>query len=218
MKKREPWRNRIVGEADVDPTTLKGHPQNWRRHPDRQRAAMIGVLGEVGWIARIIVNRTTGRVIDGHLRLEEAFRRGEKTVPVTYVELSEAEEKEALATFDPLGALAETDNAALEQLLEEVVSSDQAIQEMLKTHTADIDVFDVTSTDRTLQGGVGSTWDAVRGTAAVSCVMGSINLRVEQEVFDRVRETLEARFQEDVPYSATFTAILERGIECLSRS
>lgn len=142
-KKRDPWRNRIVGEAEVDPATLKGHPQNWRRHPDRQRAAMTVVLGEVGWIARIIVNRTTGRVIDGHLRLEEAFKRGEKTVPVTYVELSEAEEKEALATFDPLGALAETDSVALDKLLEGLAISDAAILDMLGSGESDPSISEV---------------------------------------------------------------------------
>ncbi len=71
------WANRIVAEAEVDPAELRGHPQNWRRHTDQQRAAMRGVLDEVGWVQRIIVNETTGHVIDGHLRLDEAFRRGE---------------------------------------------------------------------------------------------------------------------------------------------
>jgi ParB-like chromosome segregation protein Spo0J len=132
-KKISPWKNRIVKEAEVDPAELKGNPQNWRRHPEGQRAALSGVLGEVGWVARIIVNQRTGHVVDGHLRLEEAFRRGEKTVPVAYVDLSEAEEREVLATFDPLGSLAQTDTSALEELLSGLQTTDAALQEMMNS-------------------------------------------------------------------------------------
>ena len=130
-RKRDPWRSRIVGEADVDPAALRGHPQNWRRHPDRQRAALTGALDELGWVQRIVVNRTTGHVIDGHLRLEEAFRRGEDTVPVVYVELDEHDEKKALATFDPIGALADPDNDALLGLLADVSTGSPELQAML---------------------------------------------------------------------------------------
>jgi hypothetical protein len=52
-------------------------------------------------------------------------------VPVKYVELSEAEERLALATLDPLTYMAETDAAALAQLLEGVNTGDAALQEVL---------------------------------------------------------------------------------------
>lgn len=66
------------------------------------------------------MNRTTGHVVDGHARVEEALSREEPTVPVLYVELSEREEKLVLATFDPIGDLAATDREALSALLEDV--------------------------------------------------------------------------------------------------
>ena len=83
------WRNRIVGHADVPPGELIPNPQNWRAHPPEQQRALIGALAEVGWVAEVLVNRTTGRVVDGHLRIELALSRDEPTVPVTYVELTE---------------------------------------------------------------------------------------------------------------------------------
>lgn len=52
---------------------------------------LLGPLGEVGWVAEVLVNRTTGNVVDGHLRIELALARDEPTVPVTYVELSDAD-------------------------------------------------------------------------------------------------------------------------------
>jgi hypothetical protein len=106
--KAETWRSRIVGSGDVDPATLLANPHNWRTHPANQRAAIKGVLSDVGWVARVLVNRTTGRMIDGHLRVEEAIRAKAATVPVDYVELDEREEAIVLATLDPIGAIGKT--------------------------------------------------------------------------------------------------------------
>ena len=91
------WRNRITGHADVAPASLLPNPANWRRHPSRQQRALAGALGEVGWVAAVMVNQVTGHLVDGHLRLELALARGEPTIPVAYVELSEAEERLVLA-------------------------------------------------------------------------------------------------------------------------
>jgi len=125
------YRNRIVGQELVAPDQLLANPGNWRTHPKPQQAALEGALSELGWIQRVIVNRTTGRMIDGHLRVSLALRHGEPAVPVSYVELSEAEEALALATFDPIGALAGADREQLDALLREVSTGDAALQEML---------------------------------------------------------------------------------------
>jgi ParB-like chromosome segregation protein Spo0J len=100
------WRNRIVGHADVSPGELVPNPRNWRTHPAEQQRAMAGVLGEVGWVAEVLVNRATGNVVDGHLRIKLALARDEPTVPVTYVDLSDEEERVVLASLDPIAALA----------------------------------------------------------------------------------------------------------------
>ena len=170
-RKKDPWSSRIVAEAEVDPATLTGHPQNWRRHTDKQRAAMRGVLDEIGWVQRIIVNRTTGRVVDGHLRLDEAFRRGEKTVPVVYVELTEAEEKLVLATFDPLSALAETDGQALEAILAEVSAGDAAVQGLLDDLRPPACLFDEVGEDgRTFRNQLGATTVVVSLGAEIALI------------------------------------------------
>ena len=114
------WASRIVGEADVDPRTLIPNPQNWRKHPHAQQVALDAALDEIGWIQRIIVNKTTGHMIDGHLRVERALTKKERSVPVSYVELSAEEERIALATFDPLSALATTDQNILDALMRDI--------------------------------------------------------------------------------------------------
>ena len=111
------WRNRIVGHADVAPAELVPNPRNWRSHPQEQQRALAGALGEVGWVAEVLVNRTTDHVVDGHLRIELALARHEPIVPVTYVELSEDEERLVLASLDPLAAMATAEKDALEALL-----------------------------------------------------------------------------------------------------
>lgn len=128
---RAAWTNRIVGEASVDPTTLIPHPQNWRIHGALQSDAMAGILTEVGWIQRILVNQRTGRVVDGHLRLKLALDHKERSVPVLYVDLSEAEEALVLSTLDPISALAEADRGMLATLLHEVSSGEAAVQLLL---------------------------------------------------------------------------------------
>ena len=129
------WQSRIVGEGEVDPAELNPHPQNWRVHPDLQAEALEEALDKLGWIQRVVVNKRTGRLIDGHLRVELARRRKEARVPVLYVDLDEEEERLALATLDPLSALAETDAEVLQELLEGVDLGEGALLDMLAQYT-----------------------------------------------------------------------------------
>ena len=125
------FENRIVGEGDEAPGKLLANPKNWRRHPKAQQDALEGLLREIGWVQRVIVNRTTGYIVDGHLRVEVALRRKEATVPVLYVELTPAEERLVLAAIDPIGGLAETDQDMLSELLADVETADDGLQALL---------------------------------------------------------------------------------------
>lgn len=127
------WQNRIVGHAKVAPAKLVANPLNWRLHPTSQRDALGQVLDTVGWVQSVVVNKRTGFVVDGHARIELAMARGEPAVPVVYVDLSEEEERLVLATFDPIGAMAQTGAEALQSLLDSVVT-DGALAEMLQAY------------------------------------------------------------------------------------
>ncbi|MBK5239519.1 MAG: hypothetical protein JJE28_10500, partial [Actinomycetales bacterium] len=96
------WQNRIIGEGEEAPDQLMANAKNWRIHPKAQQDALAGVLNEVGWVQRVIVNQRNQALIDGHLRVSLALQRNEPTIPVTYVDLDEAEEALILATLDPL--------------------------------------------------------------------------------------------------------------------
>lgn len=125
------WQNRIVGNDTVNPEELCANPRNWRIHPQHQQDALHGLLGDVGWVQNILVNRRTGYVVDGHARVALALRHGQAAVPVTYVDLADDEEALVLASLDPIGSLAVADTEHLEALLREVTTGDAAVQELL---------------------------------------------------------------------------------------
>jgi len=131
------WRSRIVGQGDEDPSQLLANPKNWRTHPKGQQDAMGSVLDDVGWVQQVLINRTTGHIVDGHLRVELAVRRKEASVPVLYVELTEAEEALVLASLDPLASMAATDAAKLAELLAEVTITSGDLEQHLVSFLAD---------------------------------------------------------------------------------
>jgi len=125
------WPNRILGEGEEAPDQLLANPRNWRIHPKAQQDALAGILSEVGWVQRVIVNQRTGHMIDGHARVALAITRGEPSVPVVYVDLSEDEERAVLASLDPLSAMAVADTEQLDALLGEISVKDEALRAML---------------------------------------------------------------------------------------
>ena len=109
---------------------FQANPRNPRRHPQRQRDAVHDSLERVGWIAPVIENRRTGNLLDGHERVWQALATNSE-VPYVLVDVAEADEAFVLATFDPIGALAEIDAAAFADVLRDVDTGSAAIQEML---------------------------------------------------------------------------------------
>ena len=120
---------------------LRPNPRNWRKHPEKQLNAIRGVLAEVGFagaeIARELDDGTL-ELIDGHARAEVA---GSADVPVLVLDVDEAEANKILATFDPIGAMAESDAVKLDQVLRDVDTGSEAVQEMLAELATDADLY-----------------------------------------------------------------------------
>lgn len=127
----EALRSRIVGHGSVDPSTLIANPRNWRTHPPEQRAALIAELDRVGWVQSVVVNRTTGHLVDGHLRVEVAVERKVEAIPVAWVELTQEEEDRVLVSLDPLGSMAGTNDALLQDLLDGMDLENRALEDYL---------------------------------------------------------------------------------------
>lgn len=124
-------KNRIVGSGEEALDQIMFNPRNWRIHPLNQQNALKGVLGEVGWVQQVIVNKRTGNLVDGHLRCQLAAREGATTIPVVYIDVSEEEESLVLATLDPIAAMAATDKQKLDELMHDIQSDDENIQKLM---------------------------------------------------------------------------------------
>jgi ParB-like chromosome segregation protein Spo0J len=134
------WRNRIVEYTEVAPDQLLANPLNYRVHPRSQQDALKGVISDIGFIDPVIVQQGTDTVIDGHLRVTLALRDNIPTIPVQYVDLTDAEAAEALATIDPLSAMAVHDADKLRDLLDQVSTGDAAVMQMLSELAEDAGV------------------------------------------------------------------------------
>lgn len=131
------WKNRIVETAEMAVKDLKANPKNWRKHPQAQQNALTGVLDTVGWVQQVIWNRQTGHLVDGHLRVELAAKRKEKTIPVNVVDLSPEEEAMILATFDPIAAMAEADRQMMAGLLQSIETENEQVKALLESIARD---------------------------------------------------------------------------------
>jgi len=134
-------RDRIKELRRVPADQLQPNPKNWRKHPESQANALRGVLAEVGIASAVLARETPGgglMLIDGHLRTETLHNA---EIPVLVLDVSEEEADKILATFDPLGAMAESDADALRALLEDVETGSQELADMLTALAEDAGVF-----------------------------------------------------------------------------
>jgi ParB-like chromosome segregation protein Spo0J len=124
-------RDRIKELRRVKASELHPNPKNWRTHPKQQLDAIRGILAEVGFagaeLARELPDGSL-QLIDGHARAEIA---GDAEIPVLVLDVTESEADKILATYDPIGAMAEADAGKLEELLREVQTGSEALAEML---------------------------------------------------------------------------------------
>jgi len=119
MPKRTKVKSEDIGDLVLeyrDPRELKANEKNWRQHPRRQRQAYQALKARVGWAGACLYNTRTGRLVDGHMRVDEAIKTGEATVPTLVGSWTEEQENLLLAQLDPIGSLAVTNNEALASL------------------------------------------------------------------------------------------------------
>ncbi len=125
-------RDRIVELRRIPVGELVPNARTWRTHDAKQKAALRGLLADVGFAGALLARLGPGGevlLIDGHLRRETL--PGE-VVPVLITDLTEEEADKVLATYDPLAAMAGRDNALLASLLEGVSTQDPGLQKMLQ--------------------------------------------------------------------------------------
>lgn len=126
-------RSRTKELRHIKASDLLANPKNWRRHPDEQRLALLGVIQQIGF-AGVAVARDTSRgleLLDGHLRRDIAAD-DDVEIPVVIVDLNDEEADLVLASFDPLGALATADGPAWVALLKEAMGRDGEVDALIE--------------------------------------------------------------------------------------
>jgi hypothetical protein len=123
-------RDRIKELRRVKASELIPNPRNWRQHPAAQKAALQGVLAEIGFADALLARETPDglMLLDGHLRAETT---ADQEVPVLILDVDEAEANKILLTLDPLSAMAETSADHLQSLLREVDTDCSALRQMM---------------------------------------------------------------------------------------
>ncbi len=99
------------------PDTVEKNPLNWRLHPLRQRQAYRALKDTTGWLGSGLYNTTTGRLLDGHMRLDECLKTGE-WFPAFIGTWTESQEARILASLDAVGAMAQANADALKSITE----------------------------------------------------------------------------------------------------
>jgi len=139
-------RNRIIEQRLVTPDEVAPNPRNWRTHPQSQRDALRGILGQVGIAAPVIAyysERAGNRLmlIDGHERMTVGV-----PFPCAILDVDDAEADTLLATFDPITAMATANNEALDALLRDVTTDSPALTQMLAELAEDAGLYADTPT------------------------------------------------------------------------
>lgn len=113
-------KNRVVEIRKVKASDIQKNPRNWRLHPEQQRAALSGILDQVGFVGTLVgwINPDGQlELLDGHLRQDIA---GDTEVDVAICDLTQDEANLILATYDQVGSMALMDGEQLSKLLDEV--------------------------------------------------------------------------------------------------
>lgn len=124
-------RDRIRQLRRVKAAQLKPHPCNWRIHPPEQRAALEALLAEIGYAGALVARELPDgslQLIDGHLRAEVS---PQADVPVLVVDLDDREAEKLLALHDPIAAMARAEQVVLAELSARIETENAALRQLL---------------------------------------------------------------------------------------
>lgn len=135
-------RVRNIGIVRVKVAEIVENEANWRRHGDDQREAFAGTVAELGWYGYPDVYRTADgqiKLVDGELRKTHLLAEygPDAEIDVNMVDLSEDEARLALATKDRIAMMADSDEKAIQALLESLSVEDERLAKALADFSAE---------------------------------------------------------------------------------
>ena len=114
------WNDAVVKTAWVEVDDILFNPNNYKIHPRAQQGAVESSIEKVGIVRRILINLRTSEewddnnrnvhtLIDGHLRVQLAARKGIKKLKADFIDLNPEQEDYLLSVLDPVGTMAVID-------------------------------------------------------------------------------------------------------------
>ncbi|GAF69197.1 unnamed protein product [marine sediment metagenome] len=115
-------KNRVVGLEKVKGHLFDPHPDNVAIHPAKQVSAYRELLLALGFAGAITARKVKGRyqILDGHMRVG---LDPEYEYPTLILDLTKAEARTFLLTFDPLKDLSKTDMKKLSELADKLTKT-----------------------------------------------------------------------------------------------
>ena len=101
--------------VDVDPKTLTPADYNPRRMSEHDGNNLIRSLKNYGVIENVVVNKRSGNIVSGHMRVLSAIKAGIPTVPVNYIDVDDVTERQINLTMNRTRG--EFDDQGLAELL-----------------------------------------------------------------------------------------------------
>ena len=116
-------RNRIKQHTTAKKKDIRPNPNNWRTHPQAQTDSLISLINSIGYVDELLViDDPTGEckylLVDGEARWSIANDNDD--LPVSVLDITEAEANIVLATFDPISSFAGSEASKLDELMKDI--------------------------------------------------------------------------------------------------
>ena len=124
-------RNRIVKTEQHHSSEINPFPWNPRKHPQDQKAAMAGIMNEVGILQELLCyySPSDGKLycLDGHMRFQEFDRVWDCKI----LDLTDEEAAKVVISYDGVGRMAQYDETLTRELEQEAAFEDAAVNVMI---------------------------------------------------------------------------------------
>lgn len=170
-------RSRNQGIRRVRVADIADNPLNFRTHGELQREAFAGTVDAIGWYGYpdvFVDGDGVVRLIDGHLRRQHLLDRygPDATIEVNVTDFDDAEARLALASRDPLAAMAGTDDGQLLAMVESLAVPNDGVAKLVEELRSQAEDAAASIADQ-----VGETDQAITGRGHQTL---SVNLTADQ--------------------------------------
>lgn len=126
------WVNRIIEFGYKHASEFVPNPNNWRIHTKLQKEAVSESISRFGVLDVVIENASDGYMIDGHERVWQGLQNDDALLPYIKLDLSEAQEAQAILTIDGTMEMAGVNPTKAEALIKLIEENPERMNKMIE--------------------------------------------------------------------------------------